>query len=55
MTPESAARIKALMQLQRYSGLSLVDAVCLSKDELQRTSGGIPCRLRPPEDRHACE
>jgi site-specific recombinase XerD len=39
MTPGSAARIKALMQLQRYSGLSLVDAVCLSKDELQRTSG----------------
>jgi integrase/recombinase XerD len=39
MTPESAARIKALMQLQRYSGLSLVDAVCLSKDELQRTRG----------------
>lgn len=39
MTPESAARIKALMQLQRYSGLSLVDAVCLSKDELQRTGG----------------
>jgi integrase/recombinase XerD len=36
MTPENAARIKALMQLQRFSGLSLVDAVCLSKDELQQ-------------------
>jgi integrase/recombinase XerD len=27
-------RVKACMQLQRWSGLSLVDAVCLSKDEL---------------------
>jgi integrase/recombinase XerD len=36
MTPQNAARIKVLMQLQRESGLSLVDAVCLSKDELQR-------------------
>jgi site-specific recombinase XerD len=30
------ARVKACMQLQRWSGLSLVDAVCLSKDELQQ-------------------
>lgn len=29
-------RVKACMQLQRWSGLSLVDAVCLSKDELIR-------------------
>jgi site-specific recombinase XerD len=36
MTSENAARIKVLMQLQRFSGLSLVDAVCLSKDELQQ-------------------
>jgi integrase/recombinase XerD len=34
MTPRNAVRVKALMQLQRWSGLSLVDAVCLSKDEL---------------------
>jgi len=27
-------RVKAAMQLQRWSGLSLVDAVCLEKDEL---------------------
>jgi hypothetical protein len=27
MTPVNKARIKALMQLQRWSGLSLVDAV----------------------------
>jgi len=27
-------RLRALMQLQRWSGLSLVDAVCLAKDEL---------------------
>jgi integrase/recombinase XerD len=31
------ARVKACMQLQRWSGLSLVDAVCLSKDELQQS------------------
>ena len=36
MTPANKARIKALMQLQRWSGLSLVDAVCLSKDELRQ-------------------
>ena len=36
MTPRNAARVKALMQLQRWSGLSLVDAVCLRKDELAR-------------------
>jgi integrase/recombinase XerD len=34
ITPTQTVRIKALMQLQRWSGLSLVDAVCLSKDEL---------------------
>jgi site-specific recombinase XerD len=34
MRDHNAARIKVLMQLQRWSGLSLVDAVCLSKDEL---------------------
>jgi site-specific recombinase XerD len=31
------ARVKACMQLQRWSGLSLVDAVCLSKDQLQQS------------------
>jgi integrase/recombinase XerD len=36
MTVTNKARIKALMQLQRWSGLSLVDAVCLSKDELRQ-------------------
>jgi integrase/recombinase XerD len=34
MTPENVARVRVLIQLQRFSGLSLVDAVCLSKDEL---------------------
>jgi integrase/recombinase XerD len=34
LKPRNAARVKACMQLQRWSGLSLVDAVCLSKDEL---------------------
>ena len=40
MTPVNKARIKTLMQLQRWSGLSLVDAVCLSKDELKRERKG---------------
>jgi integrase len=34
MTDVNKARTKACMQLQRYSGLSLVDTVCLAKDEL---------------------
>jgi integrase/recombinase XerD len=34
LLPRNQARVKACMQLQRWSGLSLVDAVCLSKDEL---------------------
>ena len=36
LQPRNKARVKACMQLQRWSGLSLVDAVCLSKDELQQ-------------------
>jgi integrase/recombinase XerD len=36
MTDTNKARIKALMQLQRWSGLSLIDAVCLSKEGLKR-------------------
>jgi integrase/recombinase XerD len=39
MTDVNKARIRALMQLQRWSGLSLVDAVCLSKDELREMNG----------------
>src|SRR5439155_19913444 len=39
MTDVNKAWISALMQLQRWSGLSLVDAVCLSKDELRREGG----------------
>ena len=34
LQPHNQARVQACMQLQRWSGLSLVDAVCLSKDEL---------------------
>src|SRR5450631_838767 len=34
LMPRNQARVKACMQLQRWSGLSIVDAVCLSKDEL---------------------
>lgn len=34
LQPQNVARVKACMQLQRWAGLSLVDAVCLSKDEL---------------------
>ena len=40
------ARVKACMQLQRWSGLSLVDAVCLSKDELQQDGKGMVFRIR---------
>jgi integrase/recombinase XerD len=36
MRPRNQARVKACMQLQRWAGLSIVDAVCLSKDELQQ-------------------
>lgn len=36
LQPHNATRVKACMQLQRWSGLSLVDAVCLSKDELHQ-------------------
>lgn len=36
LQPRNQARVKACMELQRWSGLSLVDAVCLSKDELQQ-------------------
>ncbi len=36
LRPEVAARVKACMQLQRWSGLSLIDAVWLAKDELIR-------------------
>jgi len=39
MTSENKARIKVLMHLQRWSGLSLVDAVCLSKDQLKQHDG----------------
>jgi site-specific recombinase XerD len=39
MTPVNKARVHALMQLQRWSGLSLVDAVMLAQDELRLESG----------------
>jgi integrase/recombinase XerD len=44
LQPHNAARVKACMQLQRWSGLSLVDAVCLGKDEL--TKDGKTFRVR---------
>ena len=34
VSEESKKRVKALIQLQRWSGLSLVDAVCLERKEL---------------------
>jgi integrase/recombinase XerD len=36
LQPRNAARVEACMQLQRWSGLSLVDAVCLSTGELEQ-------------------
>ena len=43
VTPVNRERVKALMQLQRWSGLSLVDAVCLQRSEL--ISGGKNYRI----------
>ena len=36
MTPANKEKVRTLMLLQRWSGLSLVDAVCLSRDELKQ-------------------
>ena len=44
--PRNQARVKACMQLQRWSGLSIVDAVCLSKDELQQSGKGFRVRTQ---------
>jgi integrase/recombinase XerD len=46
LQPRNQARVKACMQLQRWSGLSLVDAVCLSKDELQQEGGVFRVRTQ---------
>jgi integrase/recombinase XerD len=43
---EVAARVKACMQLQRWSGLSLIDAVWLTKDELIREGNTFRVRTR---------
>jgi site-specific recombinase XerD len=34
LTATATARVKALMHLQRYAGLAIIDAACLSKEEL---------------------
>jgi len=39
MTPESRARVKACMRLQREAGLAIVDAVTLHKNELTKEAG----------------
>lgn len=39
ITPRNAARVLSCMKLQRWSGLSLVDAVCLSTKELIQHRG----------------
>ena len=41
LTDANKARVKVCMQLQRHSGLSLVDAVCLAKDELIQDNAGF--------------
>jgi site-specific recombinase XerD len=51
MTDANKRRIRALMQLQRWSGLSLVDAVCLSKDELKQEGKGKNESFRVVTDR----
>jgi site-specific recombinase XerD len=44
--PQNLPRVKACMQLQRWSGLSLVDAVCLSRDELLREGNSFRVRMK---------
>jgi site-specific recombinase XerD len=51
MTDANKRRIRVLMQLQRWSGLSLVDAVCLSKDELKQEGKGKKESFRVVTDR----
>jgi site-specific recombinase XerD len=51
MTEANKRRIRVLMQLQRWSGLSLVDAVCLSKDELKQEGKGKKESFRVVTDR----
>lgn len=46
LRPHNAARVKACMQLQRWSGLSLVDAVCLAKDELMQDGNTFRVRTQ---------
>ena len=52
MTDENKARIRAVMQLQRWSGLSLVDAVCLAKDELVEHKGKFRVRRERQKTKH---
>jgi integrase/recombinase XerD len=40
LTAKATERVKALMRLQRLSGLALVDAVCLERDELRKDADG---------------
>jgi site-specific recombinase XerD len=49
MSTTQMARVKSLMRLQRWSGLAIVDAVCLSKDEL--IPHGDNYRVVPAEGR----
>jgi site-specific recombinase XerD len=53
MTDENKTRIKAIMQLQRFSGLSLVDAVLLSKDQLQLGDGEYHVVRQRQKTKHA--
>jgi len=53
MTDENKTRIKAIMQLQRFSGLSLIDAVMLSKDQLQLRDGEYHVVRQRQKTKHA--
>jgi integrase/recombinase XerD len=46
LQPHNKARVRACMQLQRWSGLSLVDAVCLSAAELERDGKAFRVRTK---------
>ena len=50
LQPRNQARVKACMQLQRWSGLSLVDAVNLSKDEVLQSGKVFRIRTQKAQD-----
>jgi integrase len=52
LLPENKAKVRACMQLQRYSGLALQDAVTLTKEELIQEGEGKRKVFRVQTSRH---